>query len=550
MESAPLLNIVAVANGVLPTTESPKEILTIIGPTSMPLGALTAASATMLFWALAAAVPVIIHFLSRRKVREENWAAMQFLLAAVQRSSRRLRIEQLILLMLRVTALVVFAVGLADVSCQQSSRLKSSATDQSPTHTVLMIDNSYSMDYRSAGESCFERAQAAATSLVERAEEGDAFTIVTLGDPARATIGSPVYDLGEVVHEIRQLRTQQRGASLVNTLTKIRSVLEDARAAYPRLTREKVIVITDLCQSTWGAVTTSVCEREIQRITDRASWVLIDVGVEDAVNLAVTALRISNPAAHASQMVEFDADVRQFGAVESGPRTVQWFVDDERVHQQEVTMSAEKDRISVRFEHRFDSAGEHTVELRCDDDALAVDNHRWLAVFLAQQFDVLCVRGKKNAARFVHFALQSGQPRIQSRTVSELELLGGNLDRYDCIFLCNLGRMGAEESRELSSYVRNGGGLVIFLGDLVDAENYNRQLGGLENPQRLLPAEVGNARTAAHFGFDPLNYEHSIVQPFSGQLASRLIDDASLEVLSAEPQWIRRIVRGAIVYRW
>ena len=43
----------------------------------------------MAFWLAAAAAPIVIHLLSRRKYREMSWAAMEFLLAAVRQRPRK-----------------------------------------------------------------------------------------------------------------------------------------------------------------------------------------------------------------------------------------------------------------------------------------------------------------------------------------------------------------------------------------------------------------------------------------------------------------------------
>ena len=64
----------------------------------MHFGFISFGSMPLLLWALAAAVPVLIHFLSRRKYQRVTWAAMDFLLAALRRNARRMRIEQFILL--------------------------------------------------------------------------------------------------------------------------------------------------------------------------------------------------------------------------------------------------------------------------------------------------------------------------------------------------------------------------------------------------------------------------------------------------------------------
>ena len=49
----------------------------------------------LLLWALpVAAVPIIIHLLNRRRFQTVRWAAQSFLLAALKRNRRRLRMEQ------------------------------------------------------------------------------------------------------------------------------------------------------------------------------------------------------------------------------------------------------------------------------------------------------------------------------------------------------------------------------------------------------------------------------------------------------------------------
>src|SRR4051794_35325800 len=68
---------------------------------------------TLLAGAGALSVPIIIHLLNRRRFKVVTWAAMRFLLAAQKQNTRRLRLEQLILLLVRVAlmGLIVFAMA-------------------------------------------------------------------------------------------------------------------------------------------------------------------------------------------------------------------------------------------------------------------------------------------------------------------------------------------------------------------------------------------------------------------------------------------------------
>src|SRR5258707_8206336 len=71
------------------------------------------------FWpaALAAGVgaisiPVIIHLINRKRFKIVPWAAMKFLLAAQKQTRKRMRVEQLLLLVTRmlVIAMLLFAM--------------------------------------------------------------------------------------------------------------------------------------------------------------------------------------------------------------------------------------------------------------------------------------------------------------------------------------------------------------------------------------------------------------------------------------------------------
>src|SRR5262245_26527666 len=71
-------------------------------------------SSMMLWWAAAAALPLLIHLWTRRQFRETRWAAMTFLLAAMQKHSRRIKFEQWLLLALRVAIPIFLALALSN----------------------------------------------------------------------------------------------------------------------------------------------------------------------------------------------------------------------------------------------------------------------------------------------------------------------------------------------------------------------------------------------------------------------------------------------------
>src|SRR5262245_30463054 len=63
----------------------------------------------------AAAVPIIIHLLNRKRYVVVNWAAMRFLLAAQKKNVRRLKLEQWLLLAVRTLLVFLLVVAMAAV---------------------------------------------------------------------------------------------------------------------------------------------------------------------------------------------------------------------------------------------------------------------------------------------------------------------------------------------------------------------------------------------------------------------------------------------------
>jgi hypothetical protein len=62
--------------------------------------------------AAAVAVPVVLHFFFRSRYRTVPWAAMRFLLTSVEQTSRRLKLQEILLLLLRMTLLALLTLAL------------------------------------------------------------------------------------------------------------------------------------------------------------------------------------------------------------------------------------------------------------------------------------------------------------------------------------------------------------------------------------------------------------------------------------------------------
>ncbi len=226
--------------------------------------------------------------------------------------------------------------------------------------------------------------------------------------------------------------------------------------------------------------------------------------------------------------------LHNFGPNQSDGVRVRLIVDGQLGPEQVRDLPVGED-IPVDFFHTFNAPGDHLVEVQIDDDPLKLDNHRRLAVPVREYLSVLLVDGHFKSEPFQAetdylaqalspAATSAGSPSvIRAEVVAESQLSRRELAPYDAVVLCNIAQFTEAEVAALHDYLKQGGGLVIFGGDQVMPENYNRLL--YADGKGLLPGMIGPSvgaasKQEASFGFNPLKYRHPIVEPFAGEKES------------------------------
>src|SRR5512138_1877683 len=124
-----------------------------------------------LLGALAAALPVLVHLVRRTRAAKMQFPSLMFLRRIEQKTIRKRRLRNLLLLALRCAALLLLALAFARPYFTGAS----AATDSSnQSSSVILIDSSYSMRYGDV----FNRARQAARNLIDEAPASEPFAIV------------------------------------------------------------------------------------------------------------------------------------------------------------------------------------------------------------------------------------------------------------------------------------------------------------------------------------------------------------------------------------
>jgi hypothetical protein len=342
-------------------------------------------------------------------------------------------------------------------------------------------------------------------------------------------IGDPTNNLHEVEKELGELTQTDGDTDLAATFEAVDRVLEVSSIA-----QKEVIFLTDLQAASWRppAEATDALGRAVARLeARRPRSVVIDLGKQGGENRAVTDLKVDVPVVTMGVPILIRAVLRNFGSARAEGVRARFTADGVLGIAEPFDLPAGEDVPAV-FRQQFNTPGDHLVEVFIDDDPLERDNHRWLVVPVRESLNVLLVDGHFKSEPYqaeTDYLAQAlapgeespGQPRpIKVEVVSESQLSRRELAPYDTVVLCNVGQFSQPEVTALDDFLKQGGGVVIFGGDQVVAENYNRLL--YDDGHGLLPARLGPSvgdavKKEAGFLFNPLGYRHPLIAAYQGE---------------------------------
>jgi len=510
-------------------------------------------------------IPLIVHLVNRRRHRRIPWAAMSFLRAASRRSARRVWLEHWLLLLIRIAVVVVLGLGIARPYFPATSFM---ALGPSRVHRVLLLDNSLSMSARAdGGRSRFEVAHGAAQDLLATFPETDAVSLVTLARPAEAVIADAAYDRRLLRERLLGVGPTQRAADPEGAMQRALEILGESDAPPGGRT---VYLLSDLPRRSWlgtstdggatgaaGPTSAVIAARQLADALDDPAVDLqfLRAAPGRADNAAVTRVATDSPLIAVGLPVRFLIEVRNFGAASARHLALQIHRDGEIIRREPLPDIEPGGTAAASVSTEFAAPGTRIIEARLvapgapGADALADDDARRLSVEVRETIPVLLVDGRPGAtplAGQAGFLATALAPRpsggrsaatvsgaadlsrtllVAPKVIAEPELAGEALLDYDVVALCNVPRLSAALWEQVGRFVAQGGGLLVFGGDLIGADNYNRF--GYAEGQGLLPVRLGRpvAPTAEGGGFASFRFEelsHPIVREFAGHPESGL----------------------------
>ncbi len=465
----------------------------------------------------AAAIPLLLHLISRWQSKRVDLGTTRFLLEILNDQAHRKRIRRWLLLATRMAMIAIVVLLFARPSLPKTSRRDGDRM------RLVLIDRSASMAVRGAGGRLVDAA-------ILKARE----SILELGPDARIEVAffdSSVHPFGDSGDsQLAAPKALLGGTRLIDAMRWAR----DRCAAMPN-SRADVVTITDLQRSGLDGAE----EVDIPADIDVH---LIDVGREVSDNLAVIDMRVPDGIRPPGRPLMVGATIFNFGPADHVDIPVIVTARDgaaKHYIRKTITVPSQQ-AVDVDAELASLAPGRWEITLDVDsEDDLLDDNRRRTAAVVADPARVLVLDGGKRSrdeTYFLRTALAAGKVDLENLAtaldppdgdeppkdvdgrfrpdVIYLDEARGlpDLSDYPLVVVADPGQMLAAETETLHSYVRDGGRMMVFAGKRL-AESAARDW----EESGLAPGVISKPRRAGSvpYRMTTWNREHPMLQPFA-----------------------------------
>lgn len=429
------------------------------------------------------ALPVLAHLLSRRKYDTVDWGAMQFL--EIGRSARRrIRLEELLLLALRMSLIALIAIALSRP--WMSGGFIDHFASRPACDMAIVIDSSYSTDWHATAQTPRERAVAWTKTLLDQLRPGETAGLIDARETIAAATPALTRDFDVVRESLDQL-PEPSGSSRLND-----GILRGLQMvnAGTNVSRH-VVVITDGQMYPWRDADAHLW-LQLKELREQATvpadiWVVSTQKQQPRQsNDALDRLQLSRELTVVDFPVRVRTRVKNSGASSAASRKVYLEIDGQRLADKTISVRIEPDgQATIEFEHRFRTPGSHLIAVSIDRDNLPGDDRSEAAIDVTSALPVLLIDGSTdpNPTRSETFfaksalsAVSNSTPWIAARTVSSRSFSQSDIRDAKVILMANVSELTDEQTNVINEFVHNGGGLGISLGDHIDRQWYNSQL--------------------------------------------------------------------------
>jgi len=407
----------------------------------------------LLWGLLALAVPIIIHFFNLQRPKQVLFSNVAFVKEVKKTVVKRLKFKQWLLLATRLLAVAALVFAFANPVIMDSS----SQTLKGNRSVAVVIDNSFSMTAGNEKGPYFQQAISLARSVIRAYNRQDEFLIMGSDDLKLQ------YNFGTQEEALEALREIELGQQ-VRSHEEILSFEDDLFRRAANQVHE-LYFLSDFQQSTIMA--------DSQTISLQDSNLLVKY-----IPLATRAQQNVFPAKHeirsriltAEKPIEMAMELVNDSESSVRDLSVRVMLEGKTAAISNTSLEPqETQELSLAFTPT--QTGWLSGYIDLDDNPIDFDNRRYFSFYIPEKEKVLLVEGQ--SSRNVRILYESLFAGFDTRIISARDLSTIQLNEYRSLVLMGIEQVSSGLASRLSTYVNEGGSIMLFPGEKADVESLN-----------------------------------------------------------------------------
>jgi von Willebrand factor type A domain/Aerotolerance regulator N-terminal len=450
---------------------------------------------------MAAGLPVLVHLVRRTRAVKIQYPSLMFLRRIEQKTIRKRRLRNLLLLALRCAALLLLALAFARPYFTGPSPV--SAASDRPT-SVILVDGSYSMRYGDV----FDRAKQAARDAINNSPVNEQTALVLFSQSYEILMPLKA-NRAEALAILDQMQPGLGTTDYLQAIQAAISILKDAGES-----ERRIHLISDFQEAGWNRAAPPI------KVSPEIKLIPVDVSDAKAANLAISDVK-SDPVVYAQKYAsKVVARINHFGA-DAGPgAAVELKLNDLTVERRQLNLEAGASQ-AVEFTGFNVPEGSNGASVEISGDGFPLDNKFFFTIRRENQAKVLvietAVRGRSESF-FIKQSIDAGENNQHSLTLKTPGTVNpSELELYRAVIINDAADIGDALRSALKNFVERGGGLIIAAGKHTDSNGFNRAFAG------LAPAQLGESVQSRGYALmSQIKTDHPIFGPFarSGRFTS------------------------------
>jgi hypothetical protein len=463
----------------------------------------------LLWFAVAAAIPLILHLLTLHRLKTVELSTYRFLFDSYVQQRRRMQFLEALLALLRFLFVLGLVFAFARPFLPQIAPMFNLGSGR---EVVMLIDCSASMNAAAGGMTALDRAKTSAVKEIDRMDGNRRLTLIRVGARPEELFSRYTSEKEEIRARIDELKVGPSRGNFFAALTQVFG------PEAPQRGQPLVYLYTD-CQSTgWREVRKQGLDRIVP---SDAEFVVVNVGAPQPIpNLAV--IGNSPRRQHAVVGLPIYLTPRVVNKSETQAEvTVNVLIDEKEVGRAKMNLKP-NETVSQRVIYFPSETGLHRGRFEISStasDGFPDDNRFDFTLSVVPRPKALVVNGnpsvnaQEDDGRYLMSVLRyqvedtkgekkPGEQRearefarlLEVQEIQEAALNAEALKDVSVVILANCGGMNAQHFIWLREFVNNGGGLVIFPGTKVNPALYNDQFFPVPGTlgEKLTPVRLGN----------------------------------------------------------